>query len=110
MDEKPPTFADIVVGLMISSGFMLLLTAIPLGLFLSWQASHKDGWDFTWTAILGLTITTGVALNGLLLLLLSSVICRFRWGFWPDVFWDSKKKDPAHKASCLISAQRAEGD
>ena len=97
MDEKPPTVTDIVVGLMVTTGFMSLLTALPLGLLLSLRTSREDGWDFTWTAILGLVLTIGIAVTGMFFLFLTRAICRFRWGYWPDVFWPSKKSENSQK-------------
>jgi protein-S-isoprenylcysteine O-methyltransferase Ste14 len=93
MDEQQhPTVAESVAGLMIMSGFMILLTAIPIGVLYA-MPSHSDGLPWTWTAAAaGVLIAIFMAV-GLLLIFAASAICRWQWGYWPDVFWVSKKKE-----------------
>jgi hypothetical protein len=35
---------------------------------------------------------------GLLLIYIAAAICRWRWGYWPDIFWSSKKNADSAKS------------
>jgi hypothetical protein len=95
MDEQQqPTVADSVAGLLFMSGFMILLTAIPNGVIYA-MPSHSDGLPWTWTAGAAAALIAIFAAAGPLLIFIASAICRWQWGYWPDVFWSSPKKGSA---------------
>jgi len=91
-DEKP-TAADLIAGLSFTAGFFLLLGALPIGAFLALK-SLPDGWSWRWFVMTGAAITATVAGVAMGLIFLSSAICRWQWGFWPDVFWSSRREEP----------------
>lgn len=90
-DEKS-TAATLTAGLLIIAGFFVLLAALPLGVFLSLR-SLPDGWSWRWFLTTGAATTAIVAAAGLGLIYIASAICRRQWGFWPNVFWSSQKKE-----------------
>jgi hypothetical protein len=59
-----PSTSDKLLGLMIVTGFMLLLSALPLGLVLSLQDHYKFHSDWHWAIILGVVMTAATAVVG----------------------------------------------
>jgi ABC-type dipeptide/oligopeptide/nickel transport system permease component len=101
MEPKPrepgPTIAETAAGLMFVAGFMSVLVSLPLGIILPLQVRRKLDFDWTWTIIFGLAITITLAVVGLLLILSAQIICWWRWGEWPSVFWSHKKQTDSEK-------------
>ena len=59
-----PTATDRMLGLVIMSGFMMLVTAIPLGMSLSLAALYNLASDWQWALIQGAVMTIATALVG----------------------------------------------
>ena len=63
-----PSTSDRLLGLMIISGFMLLLTALPLGVVLCLQDHYKFHGEWRWSVTLGVVMTASTAVVGGILL------------------------------------------
>jgi hypothetical protein len=57
-----PTTSDRLLGLLIITGFMLLLTAIPLGVVISLQEHYKSHSDWRWAITQGVVLTVATAI------------------------------------------------
>ncbi len=80
MDAPPkPTTTDRLLGLCIISGFMLLITAIPLGIFVSLQQHYKFDSDWRWAIIQGAVMAVATAVIGGMLTGVGEFIVRRRW-------------------------------
>lgn len=90
-DEKP-TVADLVAGQLFMAGFFVLLAALPLGGFLALK-SLPDGWNWRWFLLTGSATTAVVAAAGLGLIYIACAICRWQWGFWPNILWSSREEE-----------------
>lgn len=73
-----PTISDRLLGLMIVSGFMLLVTALPLGLALAFEI-HRDSHDDYWAFIGGALMAIALAAVGGVLLGIGEFIVKQRW-------------------------------
>jgi hypothetical protein len=91
--DEQPTVATLVAGQLFMVGVFLLLAALPLGAFLALE-SLPDGWSWLWFAITGAATTAIVAAVGTGFIIVASAICRWQWGFWPNVFWSSRQSEP----------------
>jgi hypothetical protein len=79
MSTSPkPSTSDKLLGLMIVAGFMLLLTALPVGLALSLQEHYKFHSDWHWAIILGVVMTVATAVIGGILLCTGEFIVQRR--------------------------------
>jgi hypothetical protein len=79
MSTSPkPSTSDKLLSLMIVAGFMLLLTALPLGLVLSLQEHYKFHSDWRWAIIFGTVMTAATAVIGGTLLCTGELIVRRR--------------------------------
>jgi hypothetical protein len=97
MDEQAkekPTPADHIAGLLILSGFMILFGSPLFGAVLALK-SHPGVGGLGWFAVVGTALTAVCAAVGFLLIYIGAAICRWQWGYWPDVFWTSRKKSSA---------------
>jgi amino acid transporter len=54
---------NILLGLMIASGFMLVVTALPVGVMMTWQGFHDAHLGWHWAIIGGIVMT--IAIGGL---------------------------------------------
>jgi hypothetical protein len=77
--SSAPTTTDRLLGLLIISGFMLLITAIPLGIFLSLQERYKFGSDWHWAITQGAVMAIATAIVGGLFTGVGEFIVRRRW-------------------------------
>lgn len=73
-----PTTADRLLGLLIITGFMLLITAIPLGIVLSLQAHYKFHSDWGWAITQGAVMAIATAIVGGLFLGIGEFIVQRR--------------------------------
>jgi hypothetical protein len=65
MSNSPKsTTAEKLLGLMIITGFILLLVALPMGLVFALQEHYTFHSDWRWAIIVGLVMTTAAAIIG----------------------------------------------
>ena len=65
--SSTPSTTDTLLGLMIISGFMLLISAVPIGIALSLQVHYEHDWEWRWAITLGGVMTLATAVVGGLL-------------------------------------------
>jgi hypothetical protein len=70
--------SSILLGLMFSTGIMLLIVAIPIGFTTVFQERFKSHSDWRWSVIAGVVITSVIALIGGMSLGLGMFISRRR--------------------------------
>jgi hypothetical protein len=89
--EQKPTVVESIAGLLIMSGFAVVIASIPLA-FVVAVPPHPDGLPWTWTATAVVGLTAVFIAFGLLLIYAAAALCWWKWGHWPNVFWGSRKK------------------
>ena len=97
MDEQAkqkPTATDHIAGLLILSGFMILFGSPLFGAVIALKSYPGVG-GLGWFTVIGTALTAVFAAVGILLIYIAAAICRWQWGYWPVVFWTSKKKRSA---------------
>ena len=77
--RSKPTTTDRLLGLCIISGFMLLTTAIPLGIVVSLQQHHRFDSNWRWAIIQGAVMAVATAVIGGMLTGFGEFIVRRRW-------------------------------
>ena len=77
--SSKPTTTDRLLGLLIISGFMMLITAIPLGIVLSLHEHSKFDSDWRWSITEGAVMTIATAIVGGLFTGVGEFIVRRRW-------------------------------
>ena len=75
VSPKPGT-ANRLLGLVIITGFMLVISALPIGLILSLQDHYKFHSDWHWATILGATIAAATVIVGGLLLCTGELVAK----------------------------------
>jgi hypothetical protein len=70
--------ADKLLGLLIASGFMLLITALPAGIFLSLHAYYQFHADWHLAVRLGVVMATITGVIGVLFLCVGEIIVKRR--------------------------------
>jgi NhaP-type Na+/H+ or K+/H+ antiporter len=76
--SSKPRASDKLLGLMIITGFMLLLTSLPVGLALSLQERYQFHSDWHGAIMLGVAMTGATAIAGAILLCTAEFIVRRR--------------------------------
>ena len=76
--SSKPQASDKLLGLTIITGFMLLLTALPMALVLSLQERYKFHSDWHWAIILGVAMAGATAIAGAIFLCTAELIVRRR--------------------------------
>jgi len=76
--EPPPTITDSVLGLLIMAGFLMVVSALPVGAALVYKdyQFHKD---WLWALVLGAVVAMATAIVGSLLILIGYSIAKWRW-------------------------------
>jgi uncharacterized membrane protein YphA (DoxX/SURF4 family) len=70
---------DKLLGLLIITGFGMLINAFPVGIFLTLLAYYKGGSDWHWAITQGAVITTAIVIVGLLFTYIGEFIVKRRW-------------------------------
>ena len=79
MNTSPkPSTIDKLLGLMIITGFMLLVTALPVGIALSLQDHYTSHLDWHWAIIGGAVLTAATAIIGSIFLCIGEFIVQRR--------------------------------
>jgi hypothetical protein len=75
--EPPPSTTDRLLGLLIMTGFMMVVSALPTGAALTWKdyQFHKD---WFWAITLGAVVSIAVAVVGSLFLWIGWFLVRWR--------------------------------
>jgi len=71
--------SDKLLGLLIISGFLMLITALPLGIVMSLQDRYKFHDDWHWAIIWGPSMTIATAIVGGLFTCIGEFIVKRRW-------------------------------
>ncbi len=80
MSASPkPSTTDKLLGLLIITGFMLLLMALPVGIVLCLQVRYQLHSDWQWAIIHGVVMTMATAVVGGLFLCTGEFIVQRRW-------------------------------
>ena len=77
-NSSRPSTSDKLLGLLIITGFMLLLTALPVGIFLSLQDHYEFHSDWHWAIMLGAVMTIATAIVGGVFLCIGELIVKRR--------------------------------
>jgi hypothetical protein len=89
--------SSILLGLLFSTGMMLLIVAIPIGFTTAFQERYQSHSDWHWAVIAGVAITLAIALVGSISLGLGILIAGCR-------------RKSARDEQCCLTSRRSQTD